>query len=257
MKMREHKWLGLFLIVLASVAAIVGNTLLKTRGRTLLEFDIQQDRELILLSQYAEPPQFAIWLENPETGELKTVFVTYRSAQGDWEGKVECPGSLPLWFEVFKREYQVARLPGMRETVVPDGITGATPQAGHFKVRVEVPPGSEWICWIEVNLAGDFNQYFDGMSGNANAIVDDSGQPSIIYRAKITSENGAVILPEIAGQVDITEDFEQMIQPIDGITTAAKIFKEIKARVVRPKPVLFKWSDKYKEPLKNLEEGAE
>ncbi len=179
------------LIVLIVMAVLFVQAVVKTFGRTQLEFDIEQNQELILFSNYAEPPQFAIWLENAETGQLKTVFVTYRSAQGDWVGKVECPGSLPLWFEVFKREYMVDTLPG-RSKAVPIAITGATPKADHFKVCVEVPPGSEWICWIEVNLAGDFNEHFDSLSGNPNAVKDDSGQASIIYKAKIEGKNGLI-----------------------------------------------------------------
>jgi hypothetical protein len=231
-------------IILAAIAILFGQAFIKVFGRTQLEFDIQQNQELILFSDYAEPPQFAIWLENPETKQLKTIFATHRSAQGDWDGKVECPGSLPLWFEVFKREYQVNNLPGTKKSI-PIAITGATPQVGHFKIRAEVPSGSKWICWIEVNLAGDYNEYFNNISGNPIALIDESGQPSIVYKAVIISQKGSEIEPEIVGCVDITKDFTEMIQPLDDVTTAKDIFKEIKIKVIKPKPSLFKWSYKY------------
>ena len=46
---------------------------------------------------YGDPPQLAIWLEHLETGELKSLFVTYRAATGNWRGKFECPVALPYW----------------------------------------------------------------------------------------------------------------------------------------------------------------
>lgn len=238
---KNKKWLAVWVMILVAVLVLLGQAVLKTFGRTQLEFDIRQDQELILFSVYAEPPQFAIWLENPETGQLKTVFVTYRSAQGDWEGKADCPGSLPLWFEVFKREYQVNHLPG-RGKSAPIAITGATPQAEHFKIRAEVPPGSEWICWIEVNLAGDFNEQFDSVSGNPIAMLDESGQPAIIYRAKILSQVGQEVTPELFGMSIFGAQLEETIRPVtEKVTTARDIFSNIKIRVVRPKPFIFKW----------------
>ena len=253
MKAYKYKKTLIFSIVSFLTIALFVHAFFDTFGETQLEFDIHQDQKLILFSDYSEPPQFAIWLENPATGQLKTVFVTRSSAQGEWVGKTECPGSLPLWFEVFKKEYQVNSLPG-RDKLLPIAITGATPQDEHFKVCAEVPFDSEWICWMEVNLAGDFNEHFDSSGDNPNATLDDSGQASIVYKARFKSKKGAVIKPEIVGYVDITKDFDNMIQPLEGISTAKDIFKDITIRVIRPKPALFKWSYKYRKPVNNLED---
>jgi len=236
------------LFILFTLAILSSRAVLGTLGRTQLEFDIHQNQELILFSTYAEPPQFAIWLENPKTGQRKTLFVTHRSAKGEWDGKTECPGSLPLWFEVFKREYQVSSLPDSNH-IAPVAVTGATPQADHFKIRAEVPVGSEWICWIEVNLAGDYNLHYDSMGDNPLAIIDETGQPSIVYKMHVVSNEGAVLKPEIVGWVDMTNSFEEMIQPMDeNITTAKDIFVDIKISVIRPKPSLFSWSYKHRKP---------
>ena len=88
---------GLLLVLL-----IAGVVIIRTWGRTIIQVDIHQNKKLIHLSTFAEPPQFAIWLENPETRELKTVFVTHRVAIGDWEGKANVPVALPQWFKLFR-----------------------------------------------------------------------------------------------------------------------------------------------------------
>ena len=92
----------LFLSGIIIAGIIAGIVIAKTRGRTLIQVDIHQNKQLIYLSTFAEPPQFAIWLENPATKELKTVFVTHRVAIGDWEGKANVPVALPQWFKLFR-----------------------------------------------------------------------------------------------------------------------------------------------------------
>lgn len=241
----KKRLLMLLLTIFLLIGSMFAHAYIRTFGRVQLEFDIQQDKELILFSDYAEPPQFAIWLEDPDTGRFQTVFVTHRSAQGQWDGKSECPGSLPLWFEIFKREFSTDTLPGISKTA-PIAITGATPQAEHFKIRAEVPAGSNWICWIEVNLAGDYNEHFNTASGNPNAIIDESGQSSIVYKVQISCIEGTVLTPQIAGYINITKDYDQMIQPLEGITTAKDIFKSIKIKVIRPNAYLFNWTNKHK-----------
>ena len=60
---------------LAGIAVlIVVYELLSVRGRTQVQVNIHQNKELIHLSTFAEPPQFAVWLENPETHKCVSVF---------------------------------------------------------------------------------------------------------------------------------------------------------------------------------------
>ena len=110
-------------------------------------------------SAFGESPTFAIWLEDPHKGLMHTAYVTRRAGVGDWEGKREVPVALPLWFEINKAEKQ--RKSRDAEMVLDAMfITGATPMPGYFRTRVRVKPGSKWICWIEVNLAGDYNNAY-------------------------------------------------------------------------------------------------
>jgi len=206
-------------------------------GRTLLEFDIHQDMNLILLTTFAEPPQFAIWLEDPVTGQLKTIFVTYRSATGDMVGKAECPACLPRWFEVYEQETGKVGYP-TQDNPAPAAVTVPTPQDEHFKITYEIQPGSKWICWLEMSLAGDFNEKYQEYDSEAKTVDwDFSGQPSLIYRAEITAVPGNQFVPELYGKVVLNSPDNQAVQPVtDDITTAKDVFKPIKISVIQPPP---------------------
>jgi hypothetical protein len=235
--MKKGKWIVAMVLVLTTAITVLSAiAFIRTHGRTVIEFDIHQNMDAISESAFGEPPQFAIWIENPETHSTHTVFATYRSAKGDWIGKTECPTALPLWFEVFKKERNRPNLPNPRDPA-PDAITGATPKADHFKIMVEVKPGTKWICWVEVNLAGDFNakyQQYGQLSGPAD--IHFSGQPPLVYRAEIEAKVSQEAEAKLYGQSVIGSD---KVEPVSqDVTTAKDIFKSIKIRVVTPKPYL-------------------
>ncbi len=205
--------------------------------RTLLEFDIHQDKDLILLTTFAEPPQFAIWLEDPATHQLKTIFVTYRSATGDLVGKAECPACLPRWFDVYEQETGKVGYP-TQDDPAPAAVTVPTPQNEHFKITYEIQQGSKWICWLEMSLAGDFNEKYQEYDPDAKTIDwDFTGQPSLIYRAEITAIPGKQFVPELYGKTVLNSPNGQTMQPItDDITTAKDVLKSIKIAVLQPSP---------------------
>ena len=241
---------------------LVARAVLRTRGRTLIEFDIDQNKDLTLLSAFSEPPQFAIWLEEPVSHWSQTIFVTHRAATGDWIDKTECP--VALWFEVHQQQMNDTGLPSP-DTLAPIAVTGATPQEGyfkrrlrrtfdrmtglgatpqdgHFRIRAEVEPGSRWICWIEVNFAGDINYKHQGVNVEEK-IVDWylSGQPALIYHGEITAVAGKQIVPEIYGQSVPNSPAGETVQPVSDDAAAVRdIFKAIEVRVIRPRPRLFK-----------------
>jgi hypothetical protein len=124
-----------------------------------LMFSIEQNREIYNQSIYGEPPQLGIWLEDPLSGKVKTVFVTYRTGNGDFEGKSEVPVALPAWIGAYRKETGNEGLP------TPDKpadmlLTGPTQKTAHINKEVSVPLGSKWIYYVEVNVAGDYNPAF-------------------------------------------------------------------------------------------------
>lgn len=231
--MRALIFLVSFIVLILIVVAVL---YYRTMGRTLVQFDIHQNEEMIFLSTYAEPPQFAIWIENVNSGELQTVFVTSRVSVGDWEGKANVPVALPRWFELFKgenRSHNVAR----GDEYNP--VTGATPKEDFFSVRVEVKPGSSWICWIEMNLAGDYNDSFPEL--NIETFEEDEyacGQPALLYSDTITAEEGRYYTPSLVAQ-SVWSDGENWTEPVgEGVTTAKNVFDTIRISVLKPKPKL-------------------
>ena len=149
----------------------------------------------------------------------------------DWEGKVDVPTALPKWDSTNSKGKQTDQA-GMDI----DAVTGATPLPGYFTTRVRVNPGSKWICWIEMNLAGDYNEHYPEFD-EVSKITDEygTGQPAIVYKAYIEVENGNTFVPEVAGMSVLNEKGE-IIQPLEGITTALNVFDEIIVAVVKPKP---------------------
>ena len=224
--------LGICLVVVAG--SVAGFVIWRTKGRVQVEFNIHINKNEIYLSTYSEPPQFAIWLENPQNGQCQQVFVTYRVSRGDWEGKADVPVALPRWKTVF-RDGGAKNLRSDEEIAV----SGATPKDEYFRVRAEVPPGSEWICWIEMNLAGDYNEYYPQF--NTLTLQEDEfacGQPALLYRIEIKADEGLKYTPEIAF-MSLWEKGKNRLAPLDEtITTAQNVFDEISIVIIKPKPVI-------------------
>lgn len=207
-----------------------------TQGKTDIEFKIHINEKLIQESAFGESPTFAIWLEDLSNGMTQTVFVTRRAAAGDWEGKAEVPAALPCWFKVHKLENENEDLPTL-EKPAPLAITGATPKPGYFLTRVRVQTGTRWICWIEVNLSGDYNDtYLEYDSVKKAEDLFGIGQPALLYRAEIEAIEGRVIIPDIAGVCIADSQDGNVIQPPKGISTASRIFDELTIAMVKPNP---------------------
>lgn len=228
------------------VISLVAFAWLRTINKTELEFIIRLDPTLIQVSTYGEPPTFAIWVENSR-GDLANVYVTRRAYTGDWEGKPDVPVALPYWFSL-NRSGKLS-MKDRDAFLKTDAVTGATPKEDLFIAKVMVPPDSTYECWIEMNLAGDFNQYYKEMDPEKmKADEFANGQPALVYHGTIKAVPGNSIEPGLYGMTLIPDSVENIIQPVKGITTADKVFNSIRVEVVRPKPYLIRKS--LKSPIK-------
>lgn len=225
--------------IISAVVIIAGLVVIaysRTWNKTELEFLIHINEELVQQSVFGESPTFAIWLEDPDDGRTYTAYVTRRVSLGDWEGKKDVPVALPLWYEINRTEKKQRKSKaGMAGEVIT--ATGATPLPGYFRTRVSVQPGSKWTCWVEYNLAGDFNETYPAFNPENNTEDEySSGQPAILYRAEIEALNDMVAYPEISGICVFNKEGRVIVENLDGITTAKDVFDEISISVVRPRP---------------------
>lgn len=230
------KKLNVLIAIVITIVIVVLYAYRGTWGKADVEFRIHINEQLVQESAFGEPPTFAIWLEDPSTGDKQTVFVTRRAALGDWEGKAEVPVALPQWFEVYKAENETKDLPNF-EKQASLAVTGATPQPGFFITKARVEAGSKWICWIEVNLSGDYNETYEAFN-QVEKTEDEfgTGQPALLYKAEFEATEGIISTPVIAGMCVLDSLNRHSVLALKGITTATDIFDEISIAIVKPSP---------------------
>jgi hypothetical protein len=197
-----------------------------------ISFSLSLDRKVYDYTDYGEPPQVAIWLEQKEqkgTGKIKTVFVTHRTAKGEWVGKVGCPVSLPYWVSRYNIETGAKGAPTFK-TPLPDGVSGATPKK-ELKVTAQVPKGGEWYYFIEVNVSGDYNRYFPSMTDDGVPDSQGNGQPSLIYKGEIKATLGQTSIPKLIGRTLQMDATSKIITDLTSITTARNLFLKLQVYI--------------------------
>ena len=191
----------------------------------LLTFHLELNPQVYQDSTWGDPPQIAIWLKNQKDQSIRTVMVTLRTAICDWVGKVECSVALPCWVAFYNRQTGT-KGPPTWDNPVTEALTCATPKAS-LSTAVEVPRGTRWEVFVEVNVSGDFNVNFPSLSNEGFTDRYGSGQPSLVYRGYIEATDGSTAQPELWGRTDQYEPTGQIITDLDGITTASQILRKV------------------------------
>jgi hypothetical protein len=222
------------------VVALAAYIYFRDYNKVQLEFDIHINPQAIYLSTYSEPPQFAIWLENPKTHRKKQVFVTNRVGVGDWEGKSDVPVAIPYWVKEFRKgnsgSKAVAGVSGDKDDDEELVISGATPKDEYFRIDAEVRPGSEWTVWIEMNLAGDYNDWYPQFNRTTHEEDEFAcGQPALLYRADVKAVQGEEFTPRLEA-MSLWENGVSRLAAVDStITSAHTVFDKMSITVIRPK----------------------
>lgn len=188
------------------------------------EISFLLNKEIYGNTVWTEPPQFALWLEN-EKGEIQTIFVTHCTAKDDWEGQAFVPLVLPFWVNKFKTEYKRKIGPTYFDPL-PDAFSGATPKK-HFAQKFS--SGDDlWNLYLEVNVSGDYNEFYKQKMIEGNIEDFGNGQPSIVYEL-LDILNNAGSEFQIIGQ---SKQFVSTKELLDttGITSAYKLLKEIELK---------------------------
>jgi hypothetical protein len=193
-------------------------------GSVHLVFHMQQSREIYDNSSYGEPPQFAIWVEDSASGEIKTLHVTRRTATGRYIGKVECPVSLPIWIGAFRKETGRNDFPTPKQPFF-DTVTGATPQIADIIITTDVEAGRCCHYYIEMNVAGDYNRAFPKVSAKKRQDNHGNGQPSLVYKGTIQTNVGTVSKPECAGRSQQYFFVTEIDSDLAGIDSALEVFR--------------------------------
>ena len=191
----------------------------------VLNFSFTVDEEICRQNKYKRTPQFAIWVENAQTGEIRTVCVTAKTAKGKWGGKTTRPVSLPYWVSRWNIETG-SRGDPTADQPAADAVTCATPQA-EFEHAIALPRGGRWRCFIEVNVSGDHNEHFLEKTANGRRDIHSNGQPSIVYSAEIRALGGKTARPVLLGRTDQFEPAKNLSEDLPQITTAAQLLCDI------------------------------
>ena len=182
-------------------------------------------RDVWIMTDWSQPPQIAVWLEDPSGTTVRTLFVTHRTGAGDWKGKAGCDVSLPYWVGRYNVETGTSGPPTFQRPVV-DAITQPTPKES-LVVTTVVPPGSEWRYFVEVNVSGDFNEAFPEHLDNGRPDEAGNGQPSLVYRGHIKAIPGQRNTPKLIGRTDQFRPAMKLNDDLSGITTAKKLLSDI------------------------------
>lgn len=197
----------------------------------ILEFSLFVNQDAYELTNYGDAPQLAIWLENEDSNQVRTVWVSHRAGKNDWKGKVECPVALPYWQSRHQFEKKGFRERNFIRRVI-DTITGATPTGGKFTQTIVVPKNSRWNYFIEINVSGDYNAAFPYWSKTGMPDSEGNGQPSLIYSGKIIADGHSTDEPELTGRTDQRHAVTQLNHDLSGITTAHNLVTKLKVNSI-------------------------
>jgi hypothetical protein len=95
------------------------------------------------------------------------------------------------------------------------------------------------VAWMEMNLAGDFNDSFPEV--DLKTLREDefsNGQPALVFRADVKASEGLKFTPVFISQSTWVNGVVDVEPVNEGITTAKKVFDDISISVIKPKPKL-------------------
>lgn len=181
--------------------------------------------DLFLGIKKQNPPQIAIWIEDMEGNYLTTFYVSYKAGTQSWSGNEKRKEALPYWNH--------SRLPFRTGQVIPDAVTGATPN-GSFDLKIKPNEKlKQFVIKAEFNHSTDYNEYYpkSAVQGDENYSAE-SGQPAVIYEAVVdlTTEKKEYNMQMIGHSSPDGSD-GKLYTDLSKLTSAKHIVKEITIKI--------------------------
>jgi hypothetical protein len=169
-------------------------------------------------------PTYAIWIEEPNSGEIRTMYVTAKAGQNKWILADSRPESLPVWFGVQKKESA-----GYSSNV--DAVSGATQSGETAVIYWPVPPellNKQVNIYLEANNSFDYNDYYS-KNRTAAGYSGANGQPSLVWKATLALNDTdiEVIESDIIGHGHALGEDHNLYPDVSRITSARETFQYI------------------------------
>ena len=192
------------------------------------------DFPLFLGIKIKNPPQIAIWMEDPEGNYLSTIYATHKIATQSWQaaGGNRRKEALPHWCYSRGIQYPDGLYLPTKKEPLTDGVTGATPQ-GSFDLKLT--PANElkrFIVKIEINHSTDWNDAYPKSArkedANYSGGKEGSGQPAIVYAAEVDLTTGQKeFAAALIGHSSPDGSNGDLTADTSTLTTALEIIKKI------------------------------
>ena len=169
-------------------------------------------------------PSYAIWIEEPNSGKIRTMYVTAKAGQNKWILADSRPESLPVWYGVQKKESA-----GYSSKV--DAVSGAT-QSGETAVIYWPLPlellNKQVEIYLEANNSFDYNAYYS-KNETAAGYSGANGQPSLVWKATLflTDTDIEGVEPDIIGHGHALGEDHNLYPDVSRITSARETFQYI------------------------------
>lgn len=178
---------------------------------------------------FAYFPSLAVWVEDAESGKVKTLYVTKKAAKSF--GEKQRPECLPIWFGIRERQKEEG---GMKEI---DAVSSATVSKKDVELKLNFPKpfiNRKINVFMESNLSFDFNDEFRKGESEGGPADKANGQPSLLWKATFMADaEGKLSIPfEIAGHGDSYGRDHSVLSDTSKITTAKDMFQDLKIEYV-------------------------
>ena len=191
------------------------------------------DFPLFLGIKVKNPPQFAIWVTDPDTNYVGTLFCTHKIAREGWRMNHgnRRKEALPFWAHCRGIQEKDGLFLPTKEHPLTDAVSGATPKSG-YTLRFQPGTGRRFLIFAEFNHSTDFNTaYPESAQAGERAYSggkEGSGQPALVYCTAIDPEApyGEWTL-QLIGHSSPDGSDGKLYPDMQGIDTALEIVKRI------------------------------